>query len=306
MDEVTPVTLSIDELLRQVREWHERIPHYAMTLGERVDTNISGPLREQIPEIHGQLTFQCFFDGPGYDIGWNDGLGQNRRHIYWAGEKALNYVSNDRHHIMMLADDPERAMQLSLNTQGIFVPLNYIFGYGQDYHPFYEILGRVTGDLALHPVMERVGADACYMIEGQTPYGCYKVWIDPAHGFQPVKAESEKRQGDLHSTGKPIKDRRDTFLLDQVEVQQVGEFYFLKKARRGGLREDEDGSQIEITSIVTLDGITLHPDFLACGAFTTDWIPDETEVTFLKDLPMTRPFKRQLWRDVKLREEWGK
>jgi peroxiredoxin len=146
-------------------------------------------------------------------------------------------------------------------------------------------VGRVlaeSDELKLEEQTETVGGYACYVIEGQTPSGYYKAWIDPAHGFNVTKARVTKKSGDLYF-GKPIgttgtaNERKFAGCrveLNNVRIEEIGGRYVPVSGALTHTLKYSDGTTKQARWASKRSNIQFNPDFKAMGAFVMDGIPD--------------------------------
>ena len=82
--------------------------------------------------------------------------------------------------------------------------VSYLMGYFQ-YERLDAVL-RKADRILVRKGTENVGGSECFVIEADTKYGRYKVWLDPEHGFHPAKVMLKAKGGDYKS---------DTFVLPE-------------------------------------------------------------------------------------------
>ena len=74
---------------------------------------------------------------------------------------------------------------------------------------------------------EIINGSVCYVVEADTAYGDYTVWLDSAHGFRPARIEGSCGDGDIHNVTKfqPPPDKRvegkETFVIDNIALKKV-------------------------------------------------------------------------------------
>ncbi len=74
---------------------------------------------------------------------------------------------------------------------------------------------------------EIINGSVCYVVEADTAYGDYTVWLDSAHGFQPARIEGSSGDGDILNVTKfqPPPDKRvegkETFVIDNIAFKKV-------------------------------------------------------------------------------------
>lgn len=181
------------------------------------------------------------------------------------------------------------------------VLLGYLDG---DQKPVASILKdslRVT----LQDQMEEVGGFACYVVEGKTDHGAYKIWIDPEYNYRIRKSVVHKEPGDMYF-GKPIpkdapEDRWATATLhmdiSDVKLEKIGDHFIPTAETRTATRMAPDGSKYRGRMVVKRSKVDLHPDFEKLGAFVMDGIPEGTRVN--NSDPESYGYEYE-WRDGKV------
>ncbi len=139
-----------------------------------------------------------------------DGRRVYHRSYHWGdfNSKLRNLPeSAPRYHLRVVADGTRYVHASAVNTPGVKGRV-----YVQPAHPDWEtisaqpysgILGYVGTDeridtvlrgahrISVRPQTEKVGRSACYVIDADTAYGKYSVWLDPEHGYNVVKIMRE-------------------------------------------------------------------------------------------------------------------
>lgn len=82
--------------------------------------------------------------------------------------------------------------------------VNFFMGYMQTKARLDRILKKARR-IRLHPKPEVIRGSRCYIIEADTRYGEFKVWLDSEHGYHPAKIEVFVALGD--DIGDPDKPR---------------------------------------------------------------------------------------------------
>ena len=69
---------------------------------------------------------------------------------------------------------------LSLNTD------SHILGFIGSHERLDAVL-RESEQILVRPATETINGSDCYVIDAQTKYGKYSLWLDPEHGYHPIK-----------------------------------------------------------------------------------------------------------------------
>jgi len=150
---------------------------------------------------------------------------------------------------------------------------------------------KQSGVSKLYGKTEAIGDNTCYVVEGKTRSGTYKIWIDPNHGFNVRKAIVNKKIGDFYSN-KPItagnSDKKVMveceMIMSDVEVEKVGDYYIPISATLVDKGKYSDGTTSHTNWSSKRSKIQLNPNFEEMGAFVMDGIPEGKRIS-MKDLP---------------------
>jgi beta-lactamase regulating signal transducer with metallopeptidase domain len=177
------------------------------------------------------------------------------------------------------------------------VLLGYLEG---DQRPVAAIL-RDSADVALHERTENVDGTACYVIEGRTNHGTYKLWVDPEHGYRIRRSIVDKGPGDLFF-GKPMfveadESRRTTASthteISGVTLEKIGDHFIPTAETMTFKMVRTNGTESRSKMVVKRSDIDLRPDFEALEAFV---IPDGIRLDCLDPNNHTYAYE---WRDGK-------
>ncbi|HUS72965.1 MAG TPA: hypothetical protein VMY06_07840 [Sedimentisphaerales bacterium] len=146
--------------------------------------------------------------------------------------------------------------------------------------------------------MEQVRGSPCYVIDADTKYGKYTIWVDPQHGYNIARATIKKSPGDLLM-------QAGSYRLGEGEVYSLS-FESLRFEQREGLwipmeSESHDsriylgGGFEETLMCCKVSGIVLNPDHNALGSFLPDDIKDGARVSV-----DTAPGIKYTWQDGEL------
>jgi rhodanese-related sulfurtransferase len=181
----------------------------------------------------------------------------------------------------------------------------YMFG---DSKSVAEIL-RLQSSVKLRDRKEPVNGAECWVIDATGKHGQYTLWIDSEHGFLVVKAEVQKRFGDLFYAS-PLVSRRQagrgrpsavSWTMDGVQVERIGNVWIPTACECRIAIEYGDAEPITETALsIQRTRIILDPDFEAMGAFTPN-VPNGTRVGFQET-----PGLRYLWQDGELAPDYDR
>jgi hypothetical protein len=119
----------------------------------------------------------------------------------WDGQRWLEYSQRPQTKIELAGISRKQNKAMIFSTAG---PLGAALdGYFcQDILPFYAILKK-SNNLHMLENREEIGGSLCYVVEGKTEYGYYKVWLDTNNGGLARKAYVRKEGSDIYIT-KPL------------------------------------------------------------------------------------------------------
>jgi hypothetical protein len=163
-----------------------------------------------------------------------------------------------------------------------------------------------AADVVLHEEREDVDGFACYVIEGKTDHGVYKLWIDPAHDFRIRRAIIDKGPDDLYhgrlvskAVAEGMRDRNPTSIhteISGVNLEKIGGHFIATVERATTTRRIVAGTETHGQIVVKRFQIDPNPDFVKLGAFVMDEIPDGTP---LSNFDPNDPTYAYEWRDGK-------
>jgi hypothetical protein len=152
---------------------------------------------------------------------------------------------------------------------------------------------------------EIINGDRCWVIDGATPSGNYKLWLDQSAGLRIRQAEVIKTKGDkIGADGQlPFKGPRVTLTDIQLSVhditfQKFGDALIPVSGQMDEARTYDDGQVDDTHSVGTRSNIKINPDFAAIHAFIMDAIPDETPVMISDGKKINS--SHNVWRDGKV------
>jgi hypothetical protein len=165
--------------------------------------------------------------------------------------------------------------------------------YG-DRKPIGQILEEAQS-IRLRSEVESIKGADCYVIDADTPYGGYTIWIDPEHGYNIARAQMHKSDNDIFN-GKPMREhnpamkhkeggRREpigklkevSFSLDNVEFEKIGDVWVPVEGDFEHRINYGDKRIMIIRTHHKRTHVDLAPDFEAVNAFVPE-LPDGTRV----------------------------
>ncbi len=158
-----------------------------------------------------------------------------------------------------------------------------------------DVMLRQADNLSVRNKLERIGESDCYVIDAKGKHGTYRVWIDPAHGYNIAQAEVRRTTGHLRR-GNPMGGKAKLFYsLKNIRFQKIDNVWIPMEADRkinqtyGGGRFWRSSGHIKRTEVI------INPDHEALGSFIPDDIRNGAYVKIM-DFPI-KP--HNIWRDGK-------
>ena len=116
---------------------------------------------------------------------------------------------------------------LSLNTD------SHILGFIGSHERLDAVL-RESKQISVRPTTETINGSNCYVIDAQTKYGKYSLWLDPGHGYHPAKINYKAVEGDeYYDKGKLEKGNSRTAYLDNVRFEKIDGVWIPMEADSG-------------------------------------------------------------------------
>jgi len=171
--------------------------------------------------------------------------------------------------------DPWKLRTTSASTVGKSLD-GYI--WGDEGKPIWDILNDVSSVLQLRPSMEEVDGQDTYVLEGDTKYGHYSLWIDPNCGFNARRIIVRKRGDDLFR-GKPVSSPRPKlppgamatrpqvpynevlYVLDSISIAKFNGLFVPVSAVATTTYEYVNGEKVQFKQEYKRTSVDLNPDF---------------------------------------------
>ena len=163
------------------------------------------------------------------------------------------------------------------------------FGYGDAGKSIVEIVSEATS-LQLRPKPEEVGGYLTHVLEADTKYGTYTLWIDTQHGYNPRRIEVFKSKGHLYhdtelglDSAKPNDRASAELVIDNVEISKIGGSYIPTAARISRRTIYVDGQSEKEINMYKRENVDLDPNVDEFSKSFFAGIPDGTSVVDLGD-----------------------
>jgi hypothetical protein len=183
-------------------------------------------------------------------------------------------------------DFPGRVDYRKRGTKGWDIPDRKTWGYFDNgansaflgYFYTQERLDRILRKkkrLYLRPKPENVNGSLCYVLEADTPYGDFKIWLDSEHGYHPARIRATVTVGDdIGDPGRPhiiTKAEAITrkFIVDNVRFEKIDGVWVPMETDNTThiILGSENGFSRSMYNFKRTK-IVLNPDHDALGSFT--------------------------------------
>ena len=196
-----------------------------------------------------------------HDLSGPDDKGSDKKliikNIVWDGETWYEFLPNNRWAFISKKEQNKNEF-VSYGYMGSSLD-GYFWG---DFRRVEDILAQAS-NINLRSQTEKVNGIDCYIIDADSTYGKYSLWIDPQHGYNIAKANVYK-SGDDILYGKPISQHKKpeiatvapivgkiperitefSFSIDKVEFQKVGEGWVPVEAEYQFTEQRVDGQVV--------------------------------------------------------------
>ena len=286
----TTKPMDVNDLLELSQASYESLPPYAM----HVETELSFPITQD--SIEGEvLIYEKRYDKRRLDVLYQsyEVIDQEKKLVddkrgIWTGEQLQwrqqylgSGMAEDQQIIAWGSYNEDDAKNMLISPYSGSFMSGFMIGDSQH---VCNIL-KQSGVSKLYGKTEAVGDDTCYIIEGKTRSGTYKIWIDPNSGFNVIKAIVNKQIGDLYYNQPITAGNSDNKVMvgyeismSDVEVKKIGEYYIPISANLICKKKYSDGTSEQITWSSKRSKIQLNPNFEEMGAFVMDGIPEGTRI----------------------------
>jgi len=195
--------------------------------------------------------------------------------------------------------------------------ISYLTGYIESEERLDSVL-RKADRIIVSQTTEKVGDSDCFVIEADTKYGRYKLWLDPEHGYHPAKMRQRAsgKEGNYYYERKMPERRTIKAYLDNVRFEKIDGIWVPVEADAGhDLRNQPPSSDF---AFATFDyhykrtDIILNPDHDKLGSFANPILEDPSNDSELMNGTIVRqhlsPNSRSkfTWQDGTLIDKDGK
>ncbi|UCG47212.1 MAG: hypothetical protein JSU94_17180 [Phycisphaerales bacterium] len=215
----------------------------------------------------------------------------------WNGQRSLHRQGSERHIYGWVSKKDELAKRILFSDDGGnildgFFPHNVFDGHWTD------LLEREMQKVSVRPEKEAVGEAMCRVLDADTSYGKYTLWVDEDKGCCIRQAHILVGREKL-AWGKPLRESSERkghegrryyrsleVTLRDVVLERKGELYVpIEGSYISRIRYD-DGAERHLKRAIRRRNITFNPDFAAIRAFEMD-MPEGT-IVFDEDFPEVR------------------
>jgi hypothetical protein len=148
---------------------------------------------------------------------------------------------------------------------------------------------------------EMVGNDPCVIVEGSTPYGHYRLWLDQRNGLRCAKALAALGPGDIYDLRtRRLPDEssitRVETMIENIAYSNVGKYVLASSGEITKTTHFADGRADVERMIQKRGDVQIDPDFAKAKAFIMDGIPDGTPVEIHYDGARPADTRHYVWR----------
>ncbi|MCK4627728.1 MAG: hypothetical protein KAT56_01930, partial [Sedimentisphaerales bacterium] len=221
---------------------------------------------------------------------WNDKIPPCKARyesFLWDGESFIKYrqdSDSDKSRVFISRHNSDKNKRIAKEYKGA-VLMGICCG---DYERIDLILGKARS-ISLRDKTDTIAGSECYVIEADTNRGKYKVWIDPAHGYNIASVEVQRNKRNLIHYMEPLKAKM-SFSLKNVRFEKIDDVWVPMEA---DIQQIEgNGNKITRWHHKRIE-FALNPDHGALKSFVPDDIQDGTKVK------LTGDSKKYEWRKGK-------
>jgi hypothetical protein len=187
--------------------------------------------------------------------------------------------------------------------------ISFIAGYISSDERLDTLLRRADA-ISLREATENIRGSECFVLDADTKYGQYTVWLDPEHGYHPAKVRHKSGEGDRwYSLTNPEGYTGFTY-LDTVRFEKVDGIWVPMEADAGHDRKFADGRFEKQDIHYKRTNIILNPEHDKLGSFADPLFEDPSNdpelvngmTVFLEDDANTK----YTWQGGKLIDENGR
>lgn len=215
------------------------------------------------------------------------------RSTLWDGKVFSNYAARVKNMkgVLVLDENPKDDALSALRCKKMASPL---FGYYYNAYQRVDTILRGAREISLREAMEPVNGVDCYVIEAETEYGHYTIWVDPEHGYNFAKVRIHISSAKGHRfRGKAFESREAEYKLDVLRFGILKGAWIPMEGTWDYSSLGVPGAR-KITSktCVVVREFVLEPDHEALGSFIREDVVDGTTGVI-----MPHPQIERIWQD---------
>lgn len=180
--------------------------------------------------------------------------------------------------------------------------ISHLLGYVGSEERLDKVL-RNSENVSVRGTTEIINGSTCYVIEADTRYGHYKIWLDSEHGWQPAKILHTAKEGDYLHNHLLNKGNTVKAYLQNVRFEQVDGVWVPVAAESGSHNDTPEGWFTKEDTRYQRINVILNPDHEKLGSFADPLHENPANDPELQDGTLVRmvglPIS-YLWQDGKL------
>ena len=190
------------------------------------------------------------------------------KQFYWHTRRVNSSLSNGS--ASTYPYTKRKGVKPLLGPEGLF----YLLGYVPT-HPRVDTILRGAYNISVREETETIRGSACYVIDADTKYGQYTVWLDPEHGYHPARVRNRTKQGDYFKKRQLSKGDIGKAYLEVVRFEKVDGIWVPMEADVGYYRTDSSPQYfVKGDMHYKRTKIILNPDHDKLGSFNNPILED--------------------------------
>lgn len=213
--------------------------------------------------------------------------------VLWDGSTLCNYAARVKHMqgIVVFDKNPKGDTVNVVRFQDMVSPL---FGHYHNAFQRVDAILRHAKRISLYEDTESVQGVLCHVIEADTEYGHYVVWIDPEHGYNIARVRIRASHAEGHRfRGKPLQSPETECKFEVLQFERFdGVWVPMKGTWQASICSLSGSERLISKNTVVVKELTLDPDHKALGSFVRDDIA-EGSVGVMRSHPQIE----RIWRN---------
>jgi hypothetical protein len=161
-----------------------------------------------------------------------------------------------------------------------------------------DVVLREARNMSVRDKTEQINGVDCYVVDADTNWGKYTVWLDPEHGHNIAKAIVLHIAGENHLFfGRPfeVAGRKLTWSIEIARFKEIDGVWVAVEAYQLYDRDFGNGNYEKTKTHTKLTEVILNPEHDSLGSFAHDNIPNGTPVYIVQV-----PSIQYTWQDGEL------